>query len=231
MKKAFAVFCALVLMPGLNAQAWVGGPWSNNNLEPSGDDGVYEAVATATNGLGLYRWGVKNSEGSLEFNNGSFAASNLWYYKGVAYYGMCFGIVNSDMGIVSVVGNGTTDLLKSSTTVDADTGTVITVTIGILGPAAATPSGNVAYTNSAFTAKITSKHPVKRFKGKGTASFNGTPDTELTTTTLTYTTVPSGTTVTETTSSTGGQNEDFPQRGPEVKFRVIGTQVSRETNF
>ncbi len=231
MKKAFAVFAAIILMPSLNAHAWVGGPWSGNNASPSGDDGVYEAVATATNGSGIYRWGVKNSGGSLEFANGSLGSSNLWYYRGIAYFGMCFGTVNSALGIVSVVGNGTTDLIKSSTTVDPDTGTVITVSIGLVGPDSSASNGNIAYSNSAFTAKITSKAPVKRFKGTGTVSFTGQPDTELTTTTLTYTTIPSGTTVTETTSSTGGESEDFPQRGKSVKFKVIGSQVSQETNF
>ena len=231
MKKAFAVFSALILMPGLNAHAWVGGPWSNDSYQHNGDDGVYEAVATATNGIGIYRWGVSNNGGNLEFAAGSFASSNLWYYRGISYYGMCFGIVNSHLGVVSVVGNGTTDLLKSTTTVDADTGTVITVTIGLLGPDSSTASGNIAFCNSAFTAKISSKAPVKRFQGKGQVSFTGQPDTETTTTNLTYTTNPSGTTVTENTTSSGGESEEFPQRGKSVFFKVIGSQVSLETNF
>lgn len=59
MKKIFAVFCAVVLMPSFSAQAWIGGPFSNNSfLGESGDDGVYEAAATAMNGIGLFRISV-----------------------------------------------------------------------------------------------------------------------------------------------------------------------------
>lgn len=227
MKKVFAVFCALILMPSLNAHAWAGGPWSNNNVTTTGDDGVYEAVAVATNGTGIYRWGVLNAGGALEFNNGSLSSSNLWYYKGISYFGQCFGIVNSSMGVVSVIGNGANTYGKTSTTVDADTGTVITVRIGLFGSNGA----NVIYMNSAFTAKFTAKTPVKRFQGKGEIAFTGNMDTELTTTTLTYTTVPSGTSVTETTSSTGGESDDFPDRGKIVSFKVMGSQVSTQTSF
>ncbi|MEM1441577.1 MAG: hypothetical protein AAGF67_04510 [Verrucomicrobiota bacterium] len=62
MKKIFAIFCAVVLMPHFSAQAWIGGPFSNNNhFGATGDDGVYEAVGTTTNGIGLYRLVVGNA--------------------------------------------------------------------------------------------------------------------------------------------------------------------------
>lgn len=62
MKKIFAAFCALVLMPSFSAHAWIGGPFSNNSFSQiGGDDGVYEAVGTARNGIGLYRIVVGNS--------------------------------------------------------------------------------------------------------------------------------------------------------------------------
>ena len=62
MKKIFAAFCAIVLMPSFSAQAWVGGPFSNNTHSSiAGDDGIYEASATAVNGIGLYRFAVGNN--------------------------------------------------------------------------------------------------------------------------------------------------------------------------
>jgi|APTNR8051073442_1049403.scaffolds.fasta_scaffold33006_2 hypothetical protein len=62
MKKVFAIFTVLCLFPGFNAYAWIGGPYSNNSFsEIGGDDGVYEAVGTARNGIGLYRIVVGNS--------------------------------------------------------------------------------------------------------------------------------------------------------------------------
>lgn len=61
MKKLFTVFCAVCLMPTFSAQAWIGGPFSNNSFfGENGDDGVYEAAATAVNGIGLYRIVVGN---------------------------------------------------------------------------------------------------------------------------------------------------------------------------
>lgn len=61
MKKIFTVFCAICLMPTFSAQAWIGGPFSNNSFfGEKGDDGVYEAAASANNGIGLYRIVVGN---------------------------------------------------------------------------------------------------------------------------------------------------------------------------
>jgi len=62
MKKIFAIFCALVLLPSFNVNAWVGGPFSNNNyFGENGDDGVYEASASGINGIGLFRFAVGNN--------------------------------------------------------------------------------------------------------------------------------------------------------------------------
>ena len=48
-------------MPSFSAHAWIGGPFSNNTFfGQEGDDGVYEAAATARNGIGLYRIVVGN---------------------------------------------------------------------------------------------------------------------------------------------------------------------------
>lgn len=61
MKKIFAAFCALVLMPSFSAQAWIGGPFSNNSyFGEKGDDGVYEATGSTINGMGLFRFVVGN---------------------------------------------------------------------------------------------------------------------------------------------------------------------------
>lgn len=66
MKQLLALFCAVVLLPTLNSYAWIGGPFSNNQFfSEGGDDGVYEAVGTIPNGVGMYRWAVTNSATSL----------------------------------------------------------------------------------------------------------------------------------------------------------------------
>lgn len=49
-------------MPTFSAQAWIGGPFSNNSFfGDNADDGVYEAAATAVNGIGLFRIVVGNN--------------------------------------------------------------------------------------------------------------------------------------------------------------------------
>ncbi len=72
MKKLFAIFCATFLMPTFSAQAWIGGPFSNNAFfGEDGDDGVYEAIAYPVknpngrgiaNGIGTFRWAVTNNK-------------------------------------------------------------------------------------------------------------------------------------------------------------------------
>ncbi len=143
MKQLFAFFCALILTPTFSAQAWIGGPFSNNAyFGTDGDDGVYEIVATAVNGLGLYRivvgnnfqgvnpTGVQASVPSQAPNTGSIFntpitvpginsgniffgglgsnQSNIWYFKGVAYFGNAIGTVNSVQGFAAAVGRAFT---------------------------------------------------------------------------------------------------------------------------
>ena len=236
MKQAFAVFCAIILIPSVNSLAWRGGPFSNNNALASGDDGIYEAVGVTTNGLGTYRWQVKNQSNAAGVNNITnvfFENRNVWYFQGLSYYGMCFGISSSTLDIISVIGNGSTDGTSSTSTV-GPTGVVLTVTVGVVGPSTApAPFGNIAYCNSAFTAKVTSRAPVKRFQGTGTVSFTGTPDAVTETIVFTDTIVSgsSTTTITRTTITSGGGNSTFNQQGAVRNFRVMGSQVSHITGF
>lgn len=61
MKKVFAIFSALCLMPSFSAQAWIGGPFSANSyFGEQSTDGVYEAAASTVNGVGLYRFAIGN---------------------------------------------------------------------------------------------------------------------------------------------------------------------------
>lgn len=145
MKKIFAIFFAVLVIPSFHAHAWVGGPFSNNNLTPGGDDGVYEAVATCANGTGLYRWGVGNEATATQYNDGRngntgnvqfgafFGTTNqhVWYFEGNVYYGTCFGTVNSSAGAVRCVGNAA-DLVPTAST-----------TGGLAGPGATVLTPNV----------------------------------------------------------------------------------------
>jgi len=204
MKKAFAIFTALVLMPASQTLAWTGGPFSNNSPLASGDDGVYEAIATTSNGLGIYRFAVRNNGSSTEaatgggtlpngataassnvqFSAGLLAASssNVWYYKGITYYGPAFGTVNSDAGLVVCVGNaesnqpsvGPLQGQAGNEGTAFTTGTGGTNGVVIAGP----QGGNIGFANSSFTAKIKDKKsPNVRFNGTGEVSFVGEAST------------------------------------------------------
>lgn len=260
MKKGFAVFVALVVMPLAPANAWVGGPFGNNSGLSQGDDGVYEAVAICSNGMGLYRFGVRNNPGTttgtvqtsssnVEFNAGLLTgrSSNIWYYRGISFFGTCLGSVNSTMGSVAVVGNaaatsnGNSPVISPSPPIVAGaavtppgTGIVINTpsTTGfsntsntIINPA----GGNVGFANSNFLAKLGPKGRVRTFKGSGVISFVGNSlDTE-THTIQRVETIVNGTVTTTITSERAygaGENENFSQRGHKRKFRVSGSQVS-----
>ncbi len=265
MKKSFAVFCAVVLMPGWNAQAWVGGPWSNNNSQPSGDDGVYEAVATMTNGTGMYRWAVRNngtSEGdpsqtqqagvtssNVLFNGGLTGAdsSNVWYYKGITYYGRTFGTVNSAMGVVSVVANATVisnsgilngvpvdQVASASDTIDVQVNPATSSggdnPIIIPGNALVQvrPQEFPGTANSSFTANINvrSGEVGKRFSGTGTIAFTREPNS-VRIVGFSLDNVVVDRTIDGSTTS-GEDQSDFSQQGHQRRFKVMGTQVSTQ---
>ena len=74
MKKLFAVFCAIALLPMNSAQAWTGGPFSNNTYFGRGsEDGVYQAVASVRNGIAMYTIVVGNNTQGV--NNEAVAAT------------------------------------------------------------------------------------------------------------------------------------------------------------
>lgn len=246
MKKGFGVFIALVLMPSVPANAWSGGPFGNNNGFSQGDDGVYEAVAVCSNGMGLYRFGVRNQPGTagtgttvtttsnVEFNAGVLTgrSTNVWYYRGITYIGACVGSVSSVAGTVSVVGNAQTDSAGAAINVNSASSTNFT---NALNSFQSPTGGNVAFANSFFSAKLGPKGgPAMTFKGSGTVSFVGDNlSTTTQTITRTDTTGPivnglTTTNITVTTTSTNGsgQNSSFPQRGSKHKFRVTGSRVS-----
>ncbi len=126
MKKLFAIVLSLIVIPTFHAHAWIGGPFSNNSHTPTGDDGVYEAVATGLDVTGTYRWGVGNQNQAAEYTNGQvgntgnvqfggFAGTtnqHVYFARGVVYFGTCFGTVNSTLNVVSCV--GTASLLSST---------------------------------------------------------------------------------------------------------------------
>lgn len=131
MKKLFAIFCAVCLMPSFSAQAWIGGPFSNSSyFGTSGVDGVYEAVATGPNTIGFVRIVIGNNFAGLQpatpatttgqpiatdpsINGSSFSgnvivgaigsqANTFWFSQGISYAGRAFGSVQENNAIFGI---------------------------------------------------------------------------------------------------------------------------------
>lgn len=223
MKQVFGIFAALILMPTFQVQAWVGGPWSNNSYQSNGDDGIYEAVGTMTDGTALYRWAVQNeptsgatlTDGARGTTGGGFLqtpggsnssnvqfgglvganSAHVIWYRGVVYYGRVFGTVNSGLNTVAAVGNATTTGgFNSTTNING---------VAIQGPLP--EAGIQGIANSAFRGTMTQKHPMKRFHGRGQVVFLG--------------------------SGVGNDSStSFPSPGHKVGLKVFGAQVSVQVN-
>jgi hypothetical protein len=207
MKKIFALFCAVCLMPSFSAQAWIGGPFSNNAFfGETGADGVYEASASAVNGIGLYRIVVGNQfqgAGSAQVQNTGDAAStvtsagnvgrpigytqiksgntvigaagspwsNVWYYRGVSYFGRTLGTANFATGLVTGAAEAySSDVLKASQPITQGfQGTIININIP---PSAFLPQDltPVSFISSSFKAQIKSSGQLiaaRTFRGTG----------------------------------------------------------------
>ncbi len=251
MKQAFGIFTALLLMPSFQVQAWTGGPWSNDSYQENGDDGVYEAVGTLTDGTAMYRWAVQNenpggaqmvggqANGALTSNvqfGGLIGAQNphvIWY-RGIIYYGRCFGIVNSNMKTVLVTGNATTDGLNGGSGqmngVDLNAGAASGLTGLAGGQGSAVIATRKTVANSTWKGKIDKAYPAKRFHGHGTITFVGDPDFDLILTNAGNNggTIGAGTTVTITPITSRSADSHFPSEGHRVGMKVFGTQVSTQ---
>ncbi len=205
--KKFSVIGALCLLPLWSLQAWIGGPFSNNSyFGAGGDDGVYEAAATAVNGVGVYRISVGNEFAGI--NPAGVTASggaqkavtgnqiikttgvasgntiigayngqqNIWFFQGQSYLGSALGTVNSAQGTVFAVGNA---------------------------PLNGNTGGTVNVLSSGFTANLQETGPFIAAR-----AFSGTGQGQVRT---------------STGGAIGGQNQ--------FNFTVFGTRVSTQLTF
>lgn len=249
MKQAFGIFTAILLMPAFQVQAWIGGPWSHNSHQSNGDDGVYEAIGSMRDGTAMYRWAVYNENpGGVAMTGGQANAAltsnvqfgglvgaqnpHIIWYRGLVYYGRCFGIVNSMMGKVMVTGNASDTGLNGSggqmNGVDLNTGTTSQVEISTSAGSSATFSDRKRLANSTWKAKLSRRGPMKHFSGHGTVSFVGEPNLELIIVQVPTTALTANVTIVPITSSSG--SSQFLPVGHRVGMRVFGTQVSTVVN-
>jgi hypothetical protein len=204
MKKIFALFCAVCLMPSFSAQAWIGGPFSNNAFfGETGSDGIYEASASAVNGIGLFRIVVGNEfqgAGAQQVQNTGDAAStvtaagnigrpigytqiksgntvigavgspwsNIWYFRGVSYFGRTLGTANFASGLVMGVGEAySSDVVNPRVPVTQAGVGAGAVPVGARLPQDLTP---LSFLSSSFKAQIKASGQLiaaRTFQGTG----------------------------------------------------------------
>ena len=203
MKKFFAIFCALVLLPTLNVHAWVGGPFSNNNyFGENGDDGIYEASASGINGIGLFRFVVGNNfPGTTDLQTGATQVPITDSAGNVVAIVPAFPL-NSGNLIFGGFGQASNLwFLRGVSYTGQTTGTVNSVTGLVAAVATANgPNTGTALVDSGFRARILKTGrtlPVSSFSGSGRGAI---------------------------TPATGETPQNF-------RFSVFGTRVSNQILF
>lgn len=259
MKQVIGIFAALVLVPSMQTQAWVGGPWGNDSYQSNGDDGIYEAVGTMVDGTAMYRWAVQNEEagGDLYSDTGLAApgatsnvsfgglvgaySTHVVWYRGLIYYGRCFGLVNSHMNKVLVTGNATEDGLSQDNEplngVALRPGAVTSLNVSTPSGAAAVITSRKGTVNSTFKAKMSKSHPAKRFHGFGSLRFLGDPSFDIVAVNIVNLSNLDSFTGTDTIFVDGPipvtlstSDSQFLDEGHKVTMKVFGTRVSTLVN-
>ncbi|MFZ4767002.1 MAG: hypothetical protein ACOYMN_18775 [Roseimicrobium sp.] len=176
------VILAASAFAGTNAMALVGGPFDNGDhsiLFERG--GVYQAAFSFRNGSGVAVFAQDNSfevAAGAGTVTGMFSLRNrsMFYYKGVTYAGVAWGIVDVEARLVTGFTNGNSDYIASGTTAGSATPQQ---GISAARDQDIVHNGDLGATaNSQFTAKITTTSPILRFRGKGSVTFMGYPELE-----------------------------------------------------
>lgn len=173
MKQFFAIFCAFVLLPMFTTQAWVGGPFSNNNfLGDDADDGVYEAVASTVNGLGLFRIVVGNNfAGSQQFNTATVTVP-VFDDDGNLIATLTFPGFNSGNVVIGGFGTATNVWYYRGVSYSGSTLGTANSALGIVQATGAATDGGTQSISSAFRARFDRSSkllPASAFSGTGRA--------------------------------------------------------------
>ncbi len=134
-----SALAAIALCFTLNsASGWVGGPWSEGDVSPTGSAGTYQAVMTGNNLVGVAIFGF----GPTIIPNDDGLGVYAIFHQGTVQIGDVFPIVD-------IAGRNIAAVLESSSTA-TDPNSNLSVTLG-----------------GAFQARITSTGPNFRFSGDG----------------------------------------------------------------
>jgi len=173
MRSTLTLIVAIVCFHGHPALALVGGPFGFN--DPQGNQtGIYQATIQLKNGSGICRFSEGQEAQISVFNTSSV------FYKGIIYFGTCFGIVDKNAKRVTGQTNGRSDGFQSTTTEEDVQSGLFTLTANqttntVDGLDQGT-SGVIGNCNTSWTGKITDTAPILEFEAEGIAYFFGDLD-------------------------------------------------------
>ncbi len=170
---------ALVMSFSASAFALVGGPFDNGDFSELLDqNGIYQWVASFPNGLGQGQFNDTTSVGpTLTGSTSGTATTNtgigtvqdrsIFYYKGVTFFGQCFGQVDLSSKTISCVTNGSSDT-TISTSSSSSNGSTTGQQSATSASGTITNNGNLGMVaNSEWNGNITSTNPTLVFHGTG----------------------------------------------------------------
>ncbi len=177
LKKSLLV--ALAMSFSASAFALVGGPFDNGDFSQLLDqNGIYQWVASFPNGLGQGQFNDASSVGpTLTGSTSGTATTNtgigtvqdrsIFYYKGVTFFGQCFGQVDLSSKTISCVTNGSSDT-TISTSSSSSNGSSTGQQTATSASGTITDNGNLGMVaNSEWNGNITSTNPTLVFHGTG----------------------------------------------------------------
>ncbi|MCB1091521.1 MAG: hypothetical protein KDL87_08315, partial [Verrucomicrobiae bacterium] len=155
-------------------------------------------------------------------------SSHVIFYRGLVYYGQCFGIVNSYLNKVVVTGNASDNGLDGSdgpvNGIALNTGASSTIEASSNSGIATTVPNRKRLANSSWHGKLSGRYPVKRFHGGGVVHFVGEPDFDI----LLIDIDVQGADVSVTPVSSRSSDPLFERVGHRVPMKVFGSQVSTQ---
>jgi len=219
MKKSISLLAAAVVLQAAPAFAIVGGPWDNDNFNPT-NSGTYQAAIFMRNGAGMARFSDTATYQFSRFNQ------SIIFYRGIVYTGTAFGFIDHNSDTVIGITNGDT-----TNTILVENAAGLTPGIpfnGLQGSVNSGSGANVQICNTQWTCKITRDAPIMRFSGDGEAAFFGDLTTidRITSVTTVIEEGDTETVIEEDITDFGGQDSEFPEIGVRAKVWVFGSQIS-----
>lgn len=174
---------ALALSFSASAHALTGGPFDNGDYSQLLDEaGVYQWTAYFSNGIGQGQFNPHTSYGPSISSTGSSGTSqattnaaigtiaerSIFYYKGITFFGGCFGNVDTARKKITCITNGQSEVNLSQQATTSTTTTIIGTASNVNATTTVVNNGSLGFVaNSEWSAGIGPMEPNLEFSGEG----------------------------------------------------------------